>query len=66
MMERDCYGEVDAASVLVNKWKILFSVWTRPNKKTLIVWRRLNLNKEKLFKKYIKEICKFLAYKNKI
>ena len=62
MMERDLLWRGRGCIRTCQKRKILFSVWTHPKKKTLIVWRRLNLNNEKLFKKYIKEICKFLAY----
>ena len=64
MMKRDCYEKAEAAFELAKRERF-FLVSELVQIKRLIVWRRLNLNSEKLFKKYIKEICKFLAYENK-
>ena len=77
-MERDCYGEVEALFELVKRENVFLmselihkkkkkrkKKRKKEKKKPLIVQRRLNLNNEKLFRKYIKEICKFLAYENK-
>ena len=63
MMERDCYGEAKAASELTKRER--FFLVYELIQKTLIDWRRLNLNSEKLFKKINLLICKFLAYENK-
>ena len=73
-MERDCYGEVEALFELVKRENVFLvselihkkrKRKKKEKKKPLIVQRRLNLNNKKLFRKYIKEICKFLAYENK-
>ena len=62
-MERDCYGEVEALLELVKREHVFLvselihkkkKKRKKEKKKPLIVQRRLNLNNEKLFRKYIK------------
>ena len=66
MMKRDCYGEADATFELAKRERFFLVSELIQIKILLIVLEKIKIWIAKSYsKKYIKEICKFLAYENK-